>query len=109
MRGMSFESLASDITACRLCAAQFAATKSLLDRLPEFELTVLVGGHATAWHLGGEVSVTARVAGWRDHAPALFPLPHPSWRNTACLKRNPWFAADCLPVVRARVREVLTR
>jgi uracil-DNA glycosylase len=44
---------------------------------------------------------------WRDHAPAVFPLPHPSWRNTAWLKKNPWFEADLLPVLRARVREVL--
>ena len=47
------------------------------------------------------------VAGWRSHAPRFFPLPHPSWRNTGWLKRNPWFAAELLPVLRARVREVL--
>jgi uracil-DNA glycosylase len=60
-----------------------------------------------AWHLGGREGVTARVAAWRDHAPDVFPLPHPSWRNTAWLKRNPWFEAELLPVLRARVREVL--
>jgi uracil-DNA glycosylase len=57
--------------------------------------------------MGGRASVTARVAGWRDHAPGIFPLPHPSWRNTAWLKRNPWFEAELLPVLRARVKEVL--
>jgi uracil-DNA glycosylase len=51
--------------------------------------------------------VTERVAAWRDHAPARFPLPHPSWRNTGWLKRHPWFAADLLPALRARVAEVL--
>lgn len=70
-------------------------------------LTLLVGGHAQRWHLGAKGGVTATVAGWRDHAPSVFPLPHPSWRNTGWLKRNGWFADDLLPALRARVQEVL--
>jgi uracil-DNA glycosylase len=34
-------------------------------------------------------------------------LPHPSWRNTGWLKRNPWFEAEVIPALRARVKEVL--
>ena len=60
----------------------------------------LAPGHA-------QRGVTETVAAWRDHAPSRFPLPHPSWRNTAWLKKNPWFEADLLPVLRARVREVM--
>ncbi|MCB1540542.1 MAG: uracil-DNA glycosylase family protein, partial [Rhodoblastus sp.] len=52
-------------------------------------------------------SVFDTVAGWQAHAPGLFPLPHPSWRNTGWLKRNPWFEAELLPVLRTRVAEVL--
>ena len=70
-------------------------------------LTLLVGGHAQRWHLGAKGSVAETVAGWRDHAPTVFPLPHPSWRNTGWLKRNGWFADDLLPALRARVQEVL--
>ena len=70
-------------------------------------LTLLVGGHAQRWHLGAKGSVADTVAGWRDHAPAVFPLPHPSWRNTGWLKRNGWFADDLLPALRARLQEVL--
>jgi uracil-DNA glycosylase len=51
--------------------------------------------------------VTATVAGWRDRAPRVFPLPHPSWRNTAWLQRNPWFAAELLPQLRQTLRQVL--
>jgi uracil-DNA glycosylase len=72
-----------------------------------FALRVLVGGAALRWHLGTRAGVTATVAGWRDHAPATFPLPHPSWRNTAWLKRNPWFEAELVPALRARVAEVM--
>jgi len=53
------------------------------------------------------MSVTDRVAAWRDHAPDLFPLPHPSWRNTAWLKKHPWFEAELVPALRARLQEVL--
>ena len=70
-------------------------------------LTLLVGGHAQRWHLGAKGSVAETVAGWRDHAPTVFPLPHPSWRNTGWLKRNGWFADDLLPALRARLQEVL--
>lgn len=74
--------------------------------LPDIRLTLVVGGTAQAWHLG-KGPVTERVRNWRDHAPTLFALPHPSWRNTAWLKKNPWFAEEVLPALRARVQEVL--
>lgn len=70
-------------------------------------LRVLVGGHAHHWHLGTRAGVTETVRRWRDHAPAVFPLPHPSWRNTAWIRKNPWFETDLLPALRARVREVM--
>ncbi|WP_170409668.1 uracil-DNA glycosylase family protein [Ruegeria atlantica] len=75
--------------------------------LGEPPLTVLVGGHAHKYHLNARTSVTETVRNWRDHAPRVFALPHPSWRNTAWMKKNPWFQADLLPVLRARVQEVL--
>ncbi|SEN39861.1 uracil-DNA glycosylase, family 4 [Paracoccus alcaliphilus] len=71
-------------------------------------LILLVGGHAIRWHLGRR-DVTASVAAWRDHAPQVFPLPHPSWRNTAWLRRNPWFQADLLPELRLAVDNLLQR
>lgn len=69
-------------------------------------LTLLVGGHAIRWHLGAR-QMTQTVAAWRDHAPGVFPLPHPSWRNTAWLARNPWFGAELLPDLRRAVRAVM--
>ena len=38
----------------------------------------------------------------------MFALPHPSWRNSGWLKKNPWFEAQVLPEVRREVAE-LTR
>lgn len=77
--------------------------------LTEVRLTLLIGGHAQRYYLGAAArgGVTATVAAWRDFLPALLPLPHPSWRNTAWLRRHPWFATDLLPALRARVGAVL--
>ena len=81
----------------------------LLAELPKVELTLLVGSYAIDWALGRKPgrSMTEVVANWREHAPRAIPLPHPSWRNTAWLKRNPWFEEDVTPYLRARVAEML--
>ncbi len=89
------------------CARTWRAR--LLGQVPDVQLTLLVGGHAQAWHLGDKATVTDRVAAWRDHAPRVLPLPHPSWRNTGWIKRNPWFDAELLPVLRTRVQDVLEK
>jgi uracil-DNA glycosylase len=34
-------------------------------------------------------------------------LPHPSPRNQAWLKRNPWFESDLLPILRREVAGAL--
>jgi uracil-DNA glycosylase len=53
--------------------------------------------------------MTETVARWRDYLPEFLPLPHPSWRNTAWLRRNPWFEDEVVPVLRARVARLLGR
>jgi uracil-DNA glycosylase len=100
-----YDAAGSDLPPPKVCAKTWRGRA--MDYLGDVELTLLIGAYAQGWHLGGRMSVTERVAGWRDHAPSVFPLPHPSWRNTAWLKRNPWFEAELLPVLRARVQEVL--
>jgi uracil-DNA glycosylase len=82
----------------------------LIGALPEVELTLLVGAYAIAWKLGGRAkgSMTETVRAWRDYLPGDLPLPHPSWRNTAWLKRNGWFDAEVTPWLRRRVAELLT-
>lgn len=77
--------------------------------LPHVELTLLVGSYAQRFYLGARAkpSLDATVAAWRDYLPEFLPLPHPSWRNTGWLKRNPWFEAEVVPDLRARVRTLL--
>lgn len=81
--------------------------RAALDLVGEVRLTVLIGGHAMKYHLPQFTKVSDAVAAWRDHPPGVFALPHPSWRNTGWLKRNPWFEIDVLPRLQAAVKKVL--
>jgi uracil-DNA glycosylase len=68
-------------------------------------LTLLVGAYAQRYHLGAAVKRTLgeTVHAWRTFPDNVMPLPHPSWRNTAWLKRNPWFEKELVPELRRRV------
>lgn len=83
--------------------------RPLLSALPNVELTLLVGSYALPWALGDRMKsdMTETVRAWREYVPDILPLPHPSWRNTAWLKRNPWFEAEVVPYLRDRVRGIL--
>lgn len=95
-----YDARGADLPPPPLCAATWRAEVMALLRP---RLTLLIGLHAMRWHLGAR-AVTATVRSWRDHAPAVFPLPHPSWRNTGWLRANPWFEDQLLPELRAAVR-----
>ncbi len=77
--------------------------------LPAVELTLLVGLYAQTRYLGTRrrSTLTETVRAWHDYGPDSLPLPHPSWRNTAWLKKNPWFEAELLPELRARVAALI--
>lgn len=83
----------------------------LLAALPKVELTLLVGGYAQRWALKDRAksSMTETVRAWRDYGLAHLPLPHPSWRNTGWLKRNPWFEREVVPHLRERVAALASR
>lgn len=96
-----------DLPPRRECAEAWRA--QLFALLPQIELTLLVGQYAQAWHLGAarKESLTATVAAWREYGPRFIPLPHPSWRNNAWIRKNPWFEAELLPVLRREVRRLM--
>jgi uracil-DNA glycosylase len=99
-----YDASGGDLPPPALCAATWR--RRVLAAMPGVRLTVLVGGYAQRWHLGTR-SVAEAVATWREAGPGVVPLPHPSWRNTAWLKRHPWFEAELVPVLRARVAAAL--
>jgi len=79
----------------------------LFAQLAQVRLVVLVGGYAQRRYLGPG-TLTERVRRWREAGPRYFPTPHPSWRNNAWLKKNPWFEAEALPELRRRVCDALS-
>jgi uracil-DNA glycosylase len=95
----------SDLPPPPVCARTWHGP--LMEALGQVRLRVLVGSYAMKWHLGWKGRVDDAVADWRTHAPGTFVLPHPSWRNTGWLKRNPYFEQDVVPALRKAVQEAL--
>lgn len=89
----------------------------LFAALPQIETILAIGRYAQDYHfarigrpLPKGQSLDATVRGWREligARPRVFALPHPSWRNTGWLKRNPWFEADVLPELRDEVKRLV--
>lgn len=101
-----------DLPPRRECALTWRV--GLVEALPQVELWLLVGRYAQLWHLGKgagrDLTATVRNAVGIDHegsGQTLVPLPHPSWRNNAWLRRNPWFERDLLPRLQRAVRRLL--
>jgi len=99
----------SDLPPRRECAPAWRA--ALMAAMPQVRLVLAIGLYAQAWHLGPlrRTNLTDTVAAWAEMLSAteqgvpVLPLPHPSWRNSGWLRRNPWFQAELLPELRRRV------
>mgnify|MGYP001812840639 FL=1 len=83
----------------------------LMQLLPQVRLVLVIGQYAQAYHLGNlrQKTLTRTVANWRAirderTSPITYALPHPSWRNNAWLRKNPWFERDLLPALQEDIR-----
>ncbi|NNE69881.1 MAG: hypothetical protein HKN29_05900, partial [Rhodothermales bacterium] len=64
--------------------------------------------YALKYHLDPKRrSLTDMVRDWERYWPTHIPLPHPSPRNIRWFRTNPWFEAEVIPVLQARVSELL--
>ncbi len=114
-----FDTHGGDLPPRPECARTWHA--QMLAAMPGLKLLLLVGGHAQRWHLRrlhaprafARLGVNDTVRHWRDILddadirPTCIPLPHPSWRNSGWLRRNPWFEDELLPQLRRRVLQLL--
>ncbi|MHA7968760.1 uracil-DNA glycosylase family protein [Rhizobium sp. CAU 1783] len=99
-----------DLPPRRECAPEWRT--AVMAAMPQVELVLAIGQYAQAWHLGSRRrrTMTETVEHWRDYwqanvdGPKVLPLPHPSWRNTGWLKRNSWFEAEVLPILKKQVK-----
>jgi len=95
-----------DLPPLKICAKTWR--ERLMAHLVQLELIILVGAYAQKWHLEKPAkSLTQTVTDWRNYGPRYIPTPHPSWRNTHWLKKHPWFEEEVLPVLRARIQNLL--
>lgn len=106
-----YDAHGSDLPPRKECAPTWRA--KVMAAMPQIELVLAIGQYAQKWHLGDVrlKSMTDTVMNWRNclgtnAGPAVLPMPHPSWRNSAWLKKHPWFEADLLPVLRGRVKSL---
>jgi len=77
--------------------------------MDEVRLTLLVGRYAQKAYLrdASGATLTDTVRNFERAPPGLLPLPHPSWRSTVWMRRNPWFETKLLPTLRAAVAAAL--
>lgn len=85
----------------------------LFNLMPQIKVVLAIGQYAQKWHIkqGIGKNVTQTVANWRNILKTkqpkgyhVLPLPHPSWRNTSWIKKNPWFSEELLPVLQSIIR-----
>ena len=88
------------------CAPQWHA--QVLATMPDIRLTLLIGQYAQRYYLGKPfTSLTDTVKNWPLHLPRFFALPHPSPRNQAWRKYNPWFETEVVPELQRRIKVCL--
>ena len=97
-----YDAKGADLQPPRLCADVWR--QKILAQFPNVSLIIAIGGYAQKWHLQTRQTVSEVVRQWRDYSPDVLPLPHPSWRNTAWLKKNPWFEDELIPMLREKGR-----
>ncbi len=89
------------------CAPQWHG--QVLANMPNVKLTLLIGQYAQNHYLGAaaKANLTETVRAFEEYLPTYFTLPHPSPRNNIWQKKNEWFVAELLPVLRRKVEELL--
>ncbi|MDO1584648.1 uracil-DNA glycosylase family protein [Rhizobium oryzicola] len=107
-----YDARGSDLPPRPECAPTWR--QQVIDAMPQIELVLVIGQYAQHWHMPDLVakSMTETVRNWRvgmgqGTGPLRLALPHPSWRNSGWLKKNPWFEEELLPVLRQHVESLV--
>jgi len=83
--------------------------EELLSRMPNLQLTLLVGQYAQKAYLPPALrrSMTEAVQRIGDLPDGIFALPHPAWRSRFWMAKHPWYEAEILPHLRASVQAAI--
>ena len=82
----------------------------VLGELSNIKLTLLVGSYAQNYYLGKSrhKTMTETIRHWAEYLEqGFFVLPHPSWRVTNLIKKNPWLETEVFPALKERVQEIV--
>jgi uracil-DNA glycosylase len=107
------DKMKGDLPPRRECRA--AWHDAIFDSMPQITTILAIGRAAQIYHFtraglaaAATAGMTENVRFWRNlpaSHPRIIPLPHPSWRNSGWLKKNPWFEREFLPELRNIVRD----
>lgn len=84
--------------------------------MPQLKFILVLGQYSLAYHLPEwrKTRLSETVQNWRSFMETpnaagrtILPLPHPSWRNSGWLKRNPWFDAEVVPALQQKIRKLI--
>ncbi len=80
------------------------------EKMPEVRLKILIGRFAQEFYLREKKfkTLTQNVLNYEKFLPHYFPIPHPSPRNIAWFKKNPWFEDIALPHLSLYVQQALS-
>ena len=81
----------------------------LRKQLPNIELTILIGRYAAEYYLQDFSNLTSTIQTQDIKHGEFILMPHPSPRNNIWLKKNSWFETKTLPLIRQRLKEILSR
>lgn len=87
--------------------------QKLLDKMPDLQLTLIIGQYAIKWHMPDykgtlTVAVEQSLAQLSKSKPSDgLVLPHPSPRNNIWLKKHAWFEQQLIPLLQQRVKQLV--
>ena len=83
----------------------------LWEKLPQIELTLLIGSYAQKYYLKKKAykTLTETVQHYEEFlSEGYLPLVHPSPRNKLWQKKNPWFEEQIVPLIQSVIQKHLS-
>lgn len=80
----------------------------LLKQLTQVRLTIVIGQYAAKQYVDEFSNLTNAIEKNTETNKDMVLLPHPSGRNNIWLAKNKWFETKTLPIIRQRIKDILS-
>lgn len=81
--------------------------KQVLEKLKHIELIILIGKFSQDYYLEDKLNLTQRIE--NQNYGKFIVFPHPSPRNLAWFKRNPFFESNQLPKLQKQIEKIISK